>query len=258
MRKEIALVAAAAAVAACIAVPAGADDVNALLPDLDPVSPGSVQAVSAQNGSGRVFLTFKVGIDNTGAGPLTVHGHRSSTSEPQMAADQVIRMSDGTTRTTAGVGDLVYDHEYTRWGFEPYQAYELDAADGSVVGSGPAMNFCLEDNTNSNTRVTLPGEPRLKVYSGCGKRRSTLLTVDVGISVGWQNQHAAGKKGQMIDITGLPSGQYVLVHRVNPNGLLAEANTANDAASTRISITWTGAALPTVRAIRSCRDSATC
>jgi hypothetical protein len=255
----VVLVAAAAAVAAFVVVPAGADDVTALLPDLDPVSPGSVQAVAAKDGSGHVFLTFKVGIDNTGAGPLTVHGHRASTSEPQMAADQVIRLSDGTTSTVSGVGDLVYDREYARWGFEPYQAYELDAADGSIAGTGPAMNFCLEDNSNSNTRVTLPGEPRQKAYSGCGKNRSTLLTVDVGISVGWQNQHAAGKKGQMIDITGLPSGQYVLVHRVNPNGLLSEASTSNDAASTRISITWSsGSTLPAVRTLRTCRDSATC
>jgi hypothetical protein len=105
----------------------------------------------------------------------------------------------------------------------------------------------------------LPGEPSRKVYSGCGKSRSTLLTVDVGISVGWQNQHAAGKKGQMIDITGLPSGQYVLVHRVNPNGLISEASTSNDAASTRISITWSsGSTLPAVRTLRTCRDSATC
>jgi hypothetical protein len=257
--RRLVVLAAAAAVAACVALPAGADDVTALLPDLDPVSPGSVQAVSAQDGSGHVFLTFKVGIDNTGAGPLTVHGHRASTSEPQMAADQVVRLSDGTTSTVSGVGDLVYDREYARWGFEPYQVYELHADNGSLVAAGPAMNFCLEDNSNSNTRVILPGEPSRKVYSGCGKNRSTLLAVDVGISVGWQNQHAAGKKGQMIDITGLPSGQYVLVHRVNPNGLLAEADTADDAASTRISITWTsGVTLPRVRAIRSCRDSDSC
>jgi len=259
MRRLVVLVAATAAVAAVISAPVGADGVTALLPDLDPVSPGSARAVAAQDGSGHVFLTFKVGIDNTGAGPLTVHGHRASTSEPQMAADQVLRLSDGTTSTVSGVGDLVYDRQYARWGFEPYQVYELHAADGSIVGNGPAMNFCLEDNANSNTRVILPGEPSVKGYVGCGKGRPTLLTVDVGISVGWQNQHAAGKKGQMIDITDLPSGQYVLVHRVNPAGLLAEANTANDAASTRISITWvSGVALPTVRAIRSCRDSDTC
>jgi hypothetical protein len=255
----VVLAAASAALAAVISAPAGADGVTALLPDLDPVSPGSVRAVAAQDGSGHAFLTFKVGIDNTGAGPLTVHGYRASTAEPQMAADQVIRLSDGTTSTVSGVGDLVYDREYARWGFEPYQVYELHAADGSVVATGPAMNFCLEDNANSNSRVVLPGEPSRKAYSGCGKNRSTLLTVDVGISVGWQNQHAAGKKGQMIDVTGLPGGQYVLVHRVNPAGLIAEASTANDAASTRISITWpSGSTLPSVRVIRSCRDSDVC
>jgi hypothetical protein len=257
-RRGVLLGLAAAAVAAVIAAPAGADGVTALLPDLDPVAPAGVKAIAAADGSGQVFLTFKVGIDNTGAGPLVVRGHRTSTSEPQMSADQVIQLSDGTTSTVTGVGDLVYDREYTRWGFEPYQAYELRAADGSLVGTGPAMNFCLEDNANSSSTV-LPGEPSTKVYVGCGKRRSTLLTLDVGISVGWRNQHSAGKKGQMITISGLPSGQYVLVHRVNPAGLISEASTANDTASTRISIAWTsGVTLPKLRIVRSCSDSETC
>lgn len=257
--RGVILTLATAMIVAVFASSAGADGVPALLPDLDPRAPTSVKAVSATDGSGHIFVTFKVTIANLGTGPLIVRGHRASTAEPGMTAEQVIELSDGATVTVPSVGALVYDAEYPRWGFQPYQTYELRASDGSLVGTGPDMNFCVEDNTNADLNVVMPGEPASKVYVGCGKRQPTLLSLDVGISVGWQNQHAAGKKGQMIDITSLPSGQYVLVHRVNPGGLLTESNTVNDVASSRISITWvSGVTLPTIRVVRSCSDAETC
>jgi hypothetical protein len=242
-----------------LAASAGADNGPELLPDLDPAAPVGTKAVGATDGSGKVFLTFKVAIDNLGAGPLIVQGHRASTADPEMTADQVVQLATGSTITLPAIGRLIYDTQYTRWGFQPYQTYELRGSDGSLLGTGPEMNFCLEDNANANTSVVLPGEPASKVYVGCGKRMPTRLSLDVGISVGWQNQHAAGKKGQMIDITSLPSGQYVLVQRVDPAGVLTESNEGNNVSSTRISITWvSGATLPTIRVLRRCADTESC
>jgi hypothetical protein len=152
----------------------------------------------------------------------------------------------------------VYYALYTRWGFTPYQTYELHrAADYGLVGTGPDLNFCLEDNTNPNP--VLPGEPFSKAYSGCGKSKPSLLSLDVGISVGWANKHAAGKTGQLILISGLPTGRYVLVHRVNPAGNLSESNVANNASSLLIQITWvSGSTVPSVSIVRRCNDTPTC
>jgi hypothetical protein len=178
-----------------------------------------------------------------------------------MVADQVIKQSDGTETTVPGVGGFVYDVEYRRWGFSPYIGYELRRQDGSLIGTGPNLGFCVMDTKNTNTRVVLPGEPPSKVYTEttCGRNKPSALTLQVGVSVGWGNLHSAGNKGQMIDITALPAGRYVLVHRVNVAGLLTEASTQNNASSALVEITWvSGQTLPSVRTVRSCASSATC
>lgn len=228
-----------------------------LLPDLDPSAPGRPRPTAI---GGKVYLTFGATFANVGTGPLILRGHRAGTAEPTMVADQVVRQSDGTEVTIPGVGGFDYDTEYRRWGFSPYISYELLATGGAPVGAGPSLGFCVIDT--SNPRGVLPGEPSSRVYSdstGCGKNKPTRLSLEAGISVGWANTHAAGKKGQLIDISALPTGRYLLVHRVNTSGLLTEASTANNASSALVEITWVaGQPLPSVRTVRSCANSETC
>ena len=94
------------------------------------------------------------------------------------------------------------------------------------------------------------------MYVACGKRQPNLLSVDVGISVGWKNRHAAGKHGQMIDLTGLPDGTYRLVQRVNSTRRLKEANFANNASSVLLSLVHAGAT-PSVKLLEACPDTPT-
>lgn len=230
-----------------------------LLPDLDPAAPGRPRPAAGTDG--RIYLTFNATFNNVGTGPLVLRGHRGSTAEPAMVADQVIKQDDGTETTVPAVGGLVYDAEYRRWGFSPYIGYELHGADGSLLGIGPDLGFCVMDTKNTNKRVVLPGEPSSKVYTetSCGRSSPSLLAVEVGISVGWGNLHSAGNKGQMIDITTLPTGRYLLVHRVNASGLITEASMQNNASSALVQITWVaGQPLPSVRTVRSCANSETC
>ena len=225
---------------------------TSLLPDLNPVAPSGPRPTAA---GGRYYLTFSVRIDNNGTGPLTLRGARGSTAEPQMSVSQIVKVSDGTTTSVPNVGVFVYDAQYGRWGFQPYQVYELRrASDFGLVATGPDMNFCVNDYTNPSPR--LPGEPTSPAY-GCGSGRPTLLTLDEGISVGWANGHSAGRKGQLIDLTGVPAGSYILVHRVNPNNLLTESTLANNASSVRITLSWQGT-YPRVTLNRSCPETETC
>jgi hypothetical protein len=247
-------------IVATLFVGVAAGQAVALLPDLDPAAPGRPRP--ALGTDGLVYLTFNARFDNVGAGPLVLRAHRASTAEPTMTVDQVVRQTDGTESTVPGVGGLVYDVEYRRWGFFPFIRYELLGTDGSPIGAGPDMNFCVIDTQNSDPAVVLPGEPAAAVYRespSCGKRKPSLVATEVGISVGWGNMHTAGKKGQMIPISGLPSGRYVVVHRINATNVLAEASTANNASSALIQITWvSGSTLPSVKTIRSCANSETC
>jgi hypothetical protein len=228
-----------------------------LLPDLDPAAPTSIQAISGEGGI--VYLTFVFATDNVGAGPLILNGHRASTAEAAMTVDQEIRRTDGTSTTVPNVGLFTWMDQtgYRRWGFQ-YQVYELrQASDFALVRTANPEGLCVIDTTSAPG--SYPGEPSAAVYTGCGNQEPTRLTLQEGLSVGWRNRHSAGKLGQLIDITTLPSGTYVLVQRANASGLLHESSTANNASSARVTITWVaGQTLPTVQVIQSCSATETC
>ena len=228
-----------------------------LLPDLDPAAPTSIQATSGAGGV--VYLTFVFSTDNVGTGPLILNGYRASTAQAAMTVDQEIKRTDGTSTTVPNVGLFTWMDQtgYRRWGFQ-YQVYELrQASDSTLVRTASPEGLCVIDTTSAPG--SYPGEPSAAVHTGCGNQEPTRLTLQEGLSVGWRNRHSAGKLGQLIDITTLPSGTYVLVQRVNASGLLHESSTANNASSARIEITWvTGQALPTVQVLQSCSTGETC
>ena len=61
-------------------------------------------------------------------------------------------------------------------------------------------------------------------------------SVREGISPGFGDDYVPIREGQSIDVTGVPPGRYVLVHRVNPDRALRESSYANDAASVAIEL----------------------
>ena len=77
-----------------------------------------------------------------------------------------------------------------------------------------------------------------------------------GISVGWADQYAAQIEGQYIDVTSVPSGKYVLVHRLNTDSRIVESDYTNNASSIRFSLRWDRQ--PRIKLIRRCPDSAMC
>jgi hypothetical protein len=214
----------------------------------------------AGDGSGTVYLTFTFGFDNKGAGPMIVSGHRADTTRSSMIAHQKIKRSDGSFLTRARVGKVTWlpSRKYQRWGFT-HQSYALVSAKTGSKRKAETVGLCLEDNRNT-PRSSQPGEPKSRVFhTRCGKGKPNLLEIDLGLSLGWRNLHLAKRDGQLIDLTKLPSGEYVLVGRANAAGSLAETTTKNNAASARVSITWVaGRKLPKVEVIKSCDDSATC
>jgi hypothetical protein len=231
-----------------------------VLPDLDPAAPTRPSVTQAADGSGAIYLTFNAAFANVGKGPLVLRGHRATTEEPTMVVDQVVATDDGTETTRPGVGSFAYDTERRRWGFAPFIANELRPVGGQIAGTGPDLGFCVVDTREADRRKTYPGQPPEKIYRDCGKGRPgmSLLELEMGISVGWMNWHKAGREGQLIDITTLPAGQYVLASRVNSSGSLAEASTRNNAASVLLSIKRPSNGLPTVEVLRECPNSGKC
>jgi hypothetical protein len=250
------------ALAAAMPAPALAAD---LLPDLDQETPDGVQVTTDMSGAiPRYHLGFDSAVDNRGAGPLIIAGHRSSQAEPQMIADQTIQESDGSTRTVPGVGRLqyVYSADHDHWHYLGFDHYELRrASDYKLIAPDQKTGFCLGDRYDTDTQSTIPGEPAQPFYTGyCGRTHTELLSLVEGISVGYGDVYFANLEGQFVDLTGVAAGEYYLVHRVNADRRLVESNYANDASSLLIAVAWPGgtASPPSVRVLLGCKDADSC
>lgn len=252
--------------AASVAVPAGTGtEAGALLPDLDLVAPsGLVVGVVGKGAEHRFRLAFVSAVGNLGAGPLIVRGRRADVSERRMTADQVIQLAGGGATTLTGVGSLQYvtDESHEHWHLLRFMTYELRrASDFKLIVPDQKTGFCLGDRYDVDPLTALPGEPGIRVYdTNCGSLDTGLLEVEEGISVGWGDVYEAWRDAQYLDVTGLPAGRYVLVHRVNQGRPLRESVYSNNASSVLISLGWPRgeARKPKVRPLRVCPDSARC
>src|SRR3954454_11848442 len=253
-----------AAIALAVAAPAPAL-ARDLLPDLDQQTPDSLQVTTDQTGAiPRFHLGFLSAVDNRGAGPLVITGHRDSQDQPEMVADQTIQRSDGSTRTAPDVGRLryVYSEDHNHWHYLGFDHYELRrASDYTLVAPDQKTGFCLGDRYNTDTNTDLPGEPAQAFYTGyCGRTQTELLSVVEGISVGYGDVYFANLEGQFVDLTGVPAGQYYLVHRANADRKLVESDYSNDASSLLVELSWPDgtSAAPSVKVLRGCPAADSC
>lgn len=205
-----------------------------LLPDLVQERPGQISLTRI---GGRERLGFRSAVHNAGAGPLTILGARPSTATRDMRAYQLIRQSDGTARrepVSVGLLRYVRSRDHSHWHYRPFERYMLRNARGARVGRDTKSGFCLGDRY----RVAgVPGAVATPVRVGaCGPGRTSLRRLIQGISVGWGDDYAGYLEGQSIDVTGLPSGRYRLIHVVNGDRRLRERSFANNSAAVWIEL----------------------
>jgi hypothetical protein len=238
---------------------------NELLPDLELAPPsGLVVRKDRTTGKTRFLLGFESAANNVGAGPLKIYGARTGVDQEEMQASQIVVGDDGTQSLVPGVGTLRYvvDPTHQHWHLTPFMRYELRRdRDFRLARPDTKSGFCLGDRYVTDPDKRLRGEPVVPLYNtNCGLGDTGLLTIEEGISVGWGDNYEAWRDGQYLDLTGLPAGRYVLVHRVNSPRMLRESSYANNASSALISLTWPSgrSAKPRVRVLAYCPDTARC
>jgi hypothetical protein len=233
-----------------------------LLPDLvqRPPSQLVVLPLDEDDGTTHYLLAFSSEVENLGLGPLIVRGVRSSTSVPDLTATQLIRVQGGPTRTRPVplairyVSSPSHDHFHLLH----FETYELRSADGSLVIPDHKTGFCLTDDYRSRAHALGRVPPQPVFTQLCGRDEPDALKVTEGITVGWGDRYLPILEGQSFDVTGLPSGDYTLVHRVNATHALAERSYANDVAATELSLQVPAAGgTPVLTVGRSCY-AATC
>jgi hypothetical protein len=259
------LVLAAALAALSLGVTTAAAQPDDVLPDLNQMVPRDLSVKAKKLGGRTVYrLGFASAAANVGDGPLTLHGYRPDASVPTMRVDQLVEQLEGPSRLVRDVGTMSYvvhpDHKH--WHLLDFERYELWSRHAThLVARDRKTGFCLGD------RFAIWGAEGLRGFSPtplqgdtCGLGQPGLTSLFAGISVGWADRYGAQLEGQYIDVTNVPSGVYVLVHRVNLDGALAESGYGNNASSVRFRLAWRNSRSlpPRVKILRRCPGSAAC
>ena len=226
--------------------------VRELLPDFDQRPPSDLRV---KPDGGRWQLGFTSLVDNVGEGPAIVAGVRAA-AEARMVAAQRVVLSNGRIRTYRDVGRLRYTRSppHEHWHLMRFDVYELRTPEGATVVRDRKSGFCLADHWG-----IAPGDfdRRARFLGNCEQQKPGATHVVQGTSPGFTDRYLAFFHGQNVDITGLPAGVYVLVHRANPRIRLRELRYENNAASVRIRLGWR-AGNPRVRVLRECPETAAC
>ena len=187
-----------------------------LLPDLDQRPPSQV---AVANIGGRYKLGFTSAVDNIGRGPVWIRGTRAGRT---MTVRQLVRVAGGgrESHVDAGVLRYTWSSTHTHWHLIHFERYELRRArDFALVGRDRKSGFCLADHYGTARRAR-PGRPFF--LGNCAQGAPGARTVEQGSSVGYTDRYPAHYHGQNVDLTGIPAGIYLLVHRANPDGWLRE------------------------------------
>lgn len=230
-------------------------DPNELLPDLDQRAPSGL---TVSGWRGRWTLGFTSATDNVGRGPVWFRGIRPNGRVPTMRADQLIRLRSGKVRVARDVGVMRYtwSSSHSHWHVLRFQQFELRTVDGKLLVRDRKTGFCLADHYGL-ARHRVRGFRGAHFFGNCGQGRPDLFTIEQGTSIGFTDRYPGHFHGQNLEITRVPAGVYLLVHRANPSGRIRERTLANNAASIRIRITRRGG-VPRVRVLSVCEGSASC
>ena len=185
-----------------------------LLPDFDQRPPSDLTIMRAE---GRWLLGFTSLVDNVGLGAAMIVGERPP-GAALMVATQRVQLSNRLWRRYEGVGSLRYTRSPTHrhWHLMRFDSYDLRSLDGRVLVRDRKSGFCLADHYG-----IAPGEfdRHARFLGTCEKSHPEATSVVEGTSLGFTDRYPAFFHGQNLDVTGVPAGEYVLVHRANEHML---------------------------------------
>lgn len=231
------------------------------LPDLTQELPSRISIVTVGDAH---RLVFRSSARNRGPGELILRGHRRSVRVPHMSVDQRIDLIDPVsgelrgqlTRPRVGTMRFVETETHHHWHLADFERYELRSAADHWVVRDRKTGFCVGNRYTWSRRARHIMRHRYDRY--CAISRPGALSVLTGLSPWWADDYKPHLEGQFIDVTTLPAGRYVLVHRANPEARLREASLRNNAASVLLTVERIGPAPPSVRVLARCAGRERC
>jgi hypothetical protein len=120
--------------------------------------------------------------------------------------------------------DFVYGACHQHYHFKSFMSYELIGIQkGESVLLGSKSAYCLED---TRREIDGPGV-------SCDKKFDC---ANQGIQAGWSDSYGWSLDCSWLDVTNIPSGEYILRLIINPDRRLAEESYTNNDACVRVSI----------------------
>src|SRR5581483_11599236 len=196
------------------------------------------------------LLGFTSMVDQRGPGILWIRGARKKGARA-MRVEQLVELRSGGVRVDVSDGTLRYvvAPPHYHWHFLGFDRFELrNAGDFALRVRDRKSGFCLADHWGHAIGVP-HGPPRF--LGNCEQFDPQARSVEEGSSVGYTDRYPGFFHGQQLDITGLATGNYWLVHRANEDFHLRETRYDDNAASLLVRLTWT-AGVPHVATLRTC------
>jgi hypothetical protein len=194
----------------------------------------------------RTFLRFPMVTANVGAGPVEIHGYRSTRASDDWVGAMATHYSDGGTRFTRLPRTKFYwaGDGHRHWHIRDFDYYDILNAEGTQVARGEKHGFCFEDNTTyrdwASKPEEYPGVPQKTVYAhetSCGSEDPYATKIVHGLSVGWGDTYPTTLPDQGLDVTDLPDGTYTVRVIVDGQHMVKESNEDNNIATVKIELT---------------------
>lgn len=183
-----------------------------------------------------VCLRASVATTNVGRGDLSL----SASIDAMDEATQLIDMSDGSTQTVDAQTRFVYHPAHGHVHVDDWVELRLRRiapecetdAEGCVVATrGQKVSFCLADTVVFDPALVDRAQPGFRCEADKQSRR-----IEHGISSGRSDLYTADLPGQLVDLTGLASGDYWLEIEVNPKHAIVEESYDNNVERLRVTL----------------------
>lgn len=208
-----------------VALPAGAQSDNALLPDLisDPPRPSYFSELNTADGGTRLVVTFDGYVHNIGQGPLDVVGN------PQEVGGMEQRVRDGDDWVSVGSPTVRFETDDGHNHFHLIEAIEYvlwNEQQGSQTAVGSKIGFCLVDS-----EVMEPGTEQAyseELDNFCQENNPGATSLRMGISPGWRDVYDSTTTLQWVDVSDTTPGRYWIGAITDPNDEILESDETNN------------------------------
>jgi hypothetical protein len=206
------------------------------LPDLVPLPSWGIRVAHVRKtkthpASDQLNFGATVWVGNA---PLDVEGFRSNGS-PVMKAYQSY-WQNGKVIGRARAGTMGFDSKkgHNHWHFEQFAKYQLLNSAKNLAVRSHKVGFCIAPTDPVDlAEPTAVWQPSFLGFGGqCGSM--TALWVQEMMPVGWGDTYFQSVAGQSFDITRVPNGTYYVEVVANPEKVLHETDTSNDASLRKV------------------------